>query len=203
MLPGILRERASGAPVGEILCAGAVAARALVAGGSVEAAPLSAAGSRAAAAAYGRFPPSFVGESATGFERLAARAARDDDALVAFGAPLLAAGLFAMEREARRRSLGSVPDPLATRVRREFETERSRGTLSEQGRMAALDCWVGAATTTDVRGCVSGAIAAVFGDVWADEVAVLAGDAWPPARFPRFDLEGREDLAVWWIEVVS
>lgn len=203
-LPGLRADvaRASSDPMARwSLAVAPLVARSLLTGGPVPVpgeAPPDEADVRSARASYGRFPGSFVlGGGA--FERTVTAAVADDAALSALAGAVLGAGLLAVERERRRDLLEALPESLRLSSRRALEVERSRGGLSADGRMAASSAWDETGVGAGIRETACAALARVFGDVWLDELRVLARGARVGWRLPVELYPGRDELAGWWV----
>lgn len=100
-------------------------------------------------------------------------AVRSDAALGDWIAPLLAAGLFGLPRAARAEGLSTL-GPLAAETRRAFESLREALPAPEVCRAATL-VLAQMRPAVAVRKQVVSGLSACCGEVWLDELSVLAG----------------------------
>ena len=126
-------------------------------------------------------------------------AVHDDEAMCEVASPVLAAGLFALDRSRRQAALSRVPEELRPLVRHEFEVARSKAppsTATSEVALAVLDAACRRAKS--LRALVPASLAAAFGVSWSEELGVLAhGDrtGWRPLAVDV------GPLMSWWVGV--
>lgn len=203
-IPGLRRDHAAG-PADPIarwsVNAAPVVARALKTGstppGPGEPLP-SPAALRAIAAAFGRFPGSFVVPAAGAFQRRVVAAVADDVALVELAAPLWGVGLLGVERSARRAALEGLPRGLREATRRAFEVERSEGTAGAALRATAARVFA-PSVASPLRRTVGLGLASLFGLWWFEELQTLTGAPVVGDRVGPGSADEVRPLADWWL----
>ncbi len=211
LLPGLAQEIAAARSSGSVpwsVRVSPLAARWLNGDGpppGEDADPMCRRTSRALARRYGRFPGSFLLSDAPPLPRMTVRAGRDMSEIPGWVGPILGFGLLEIERSSRPAVLAALPEDLRAPTLRAFEVARvHRATRSDAPTGASAALRVAVEAGGGLRAIAVQAVAVLFGDVWAHELAVVGRASLD--RVPRLPAAGghqRERIVHWWSDYLE